>query len=145
MKDFVMRHELLTPLILMIVLTAIVWLYMYILRLGFMFKHKINPQDLATPHQKYAILPERINYPAYNLSNLFELPVLFYILCVLVIYLDISSQSILVYSWIFVIFRIFHSLIHCTYNTVKHRFVAYAMSSIALWLMLITVIGQVFL
>lgn len=136
-----LQHAVITPLLMMLLLTALVWMYMYILRLGYMFRHKIEPQQLVTPDKKYIILPERINFPAYNLSNLFELPILFYVLCLLVMFMGIQSIAVITFSWIFVIFRVLHSLVHCTYNRVTHRFLAYLIASIALWGMLITVIA----
>lgn len=138
-----MEHEILKPLIAMIFLTMLVWLYMYILRLTYMAKNKISPQAMATPEKKYTILPAHINYPAYNLSNLFELPIIFYVQCLLVLILDIQSETIMICSWIFVIFRIIHSFIHCSYNLVKHRFLAYAISSIALWIMSIILLDKI--
>ena len=35
-------------------------------------------------------------------------------------------------SWAFVGFRFLHSLIHCTYNDVNHRFTAYLLSCLVL-------------
>lgn len=137
-----LQHAVIIPLLMMLILTALVWMYMYILRLGYMFRHKIEPQQLVTPDKKYIVLPEKINFPAYNLSNLFELPVLFYVLCLLVMFMDIQSIAVITFSWIFVIFRVLHSLVHCTYNRVTHRFLAYLIASIALWGMLFTVIVQ---
>lgn len=137
-----LQHAVIIPLLMMLLLTALVWMYMYILRLGYMFRHKIEPEQLVTPDKKYIVLPEKINFPAYNLSNLFELPVLFYVLCLLVMFMDIQSIAVITFSWIFVIFRVLHSLVHCTYNRVTHRFLAYLIASIALWGMLFTVIVQ---
>ncbi|MFU8926631.1 MAPEG family protein [Acinetobacter puyangensis] len=140
-----MEHDILKPLMAMIFLTMAVWLYMYVLRLTYMIKHRVPPQALATPEQKYSVLPAYINYPAYNLSNLFELPVIFYGQCLLVLILDIQSEMIMICSWLFVIFRVIHSLVHCSYNHVKHRFLAYAISSIALWMMSILLLSKIIL
>lgn len=138
-----MEQDILKPFMAMIFLTMAIWLYMYILRLMYMIKHKVSPQALATPEKKYTILPPHINYPAYNLSNLFELPVIFYGQCLLILILDIQSEMIMICSWTFVIFRIIHSFIHCSYNLVKHRFLAYAISSIALWTMSVLLLNEI--
>ena len=37
----------------------------------------------------------------------------------------------------FVTFRVVHSLIHCGYNKVEHRFAAYMLAAIGLWVMVI--------
>jgi hypothetical protein len=68
--------------------------------------------------------------------NLLELPVLFYVVC-LMLYVSMGAWPIAVkLAWAYVFFRIVHSLIHLTYNRVIHRLGAFALSNaalIALW------------
>lgn len=121
----------------MLLLTAAVWFYMYYLRMQFLVQEKVDPEQVATTQQMLAIVPYRVNLPSENLINLFELPVLFYALC---IYLYITGQvspTYLVLAYCFFAFRVLHSVIHCTYNRVKHRFYTYAISAMALWVMVI--------
>jgi len=121
----------------MMFLTIAVWGYMYYLRLSFFVRQKIDPQSVATSHQLLSVVPDKINTPSDNLINLFELPVLFYAVCV---YLYVTRQvdSInLVLSYSFLVFRICHSVIHCTYNKVMHRFYLYVLSSFVLWIFII--------
>ena len=70
-----------------------------------------------------------------NLKNLFELPVLFYLAVLLSMVLLIQDPVLTVLAWVFAVSRVIHSLIHCTYNRVMHRFIAYAISCLALILM----------
>ena len=77
------------PFIGMMLLTMAVWLYMYTLRLTFLRREKIDPQLASTTRQMLDIVPTRVNLPSENLINLFELPVLFYALC---IYLYVTGQ-----------------------------------------------------
>lgn len=125
------------PFIGMMLLTMAVWLYMYTLRLTFLRREKIDPQLASTTRQMLDIVPTRVNLPSENLLNLFELPVLFYALC---IYLYVTGQvdaTYLVLAYGFFVFRVLHSVIHCTYNRVLHRFYAYSISSLALWVMIV--------
>lgn len=118
-------------------LTMSVWVYMYCLRLFFLKRENINPQSVSTTRQVLNIVPDKINNPSENLINLFELPLLFYALC---IYLYVTQQvdSVSLYmSFFFLLLRIGHSVIHCTYNKVIHRFVLYVLSSIILWVLII--------
>ena len=39
-------------------------------------------------------------------------------------------------AWSFVALRAVHSLIHCSYNRVMHRFVAYLLGGLCLWALL---------
>ena len=129
--------NLLMPFFGMMMLTLLVWLYMYSKRLGYMLANKIDAQQVATPEQMSELLPDRVNNPANNLKNLFELPVLFYVLC---IYLHITGEVDQLHVWsayVFFVGRAIHSVIHCTFNRVGLRFLAYLISALALWTMVV--------
>ena len=118
-------------------LTILVWTYMYYLRLSFFKREKVDPQSLATTREVIDIVPTKVNTPSENLINLFELPVLFYAAC---IYLYVTQQvdgTYLILAYCFLAFRVVHSVIHCTYNRVMHRFYFYVLSSFALWAFII--------
>src|SRR3546814_8133004 len=61
----------------MVVLTIIVWVRMYTMRVAQMKRERIHPQDVATSAQSAAKLTD--SRAADNFRNLFELPVLFYL------------------------------------------------------------------
>ena len=69
---------------------------------------------------------------ADNLKNLFELPVLFYVAALLSMVLMIQDPFLVQLAWGYVALRYVHSFVHCTYNRVMHRFMAYAASCIVL-------------
>lgn len=74
-----------------------------------------------------------------NFMNLLELPLLFYIGCLTAFVIGAESSRLLVLAWLYVLFRLVHSLIHVTYNRVPHRFAAFAASNavlVALWVAL---------
>lgn len=124
------------PLLAMMTLTAIVWLYMYVRRLYYIASHRIDPQSLRTPQTLQATLPEHVQQAANNLANLFEIPVLFYALCLLLIQLNIVDDALLWAAWVFVGLRALHSLVQCSINVVNIRFTLYVLSCGALWFML---------
>ena len=53
----------------------------------------------------------------------------------LLIHLGVRDSNYVVGAWIFVGFRVIHSLVHCSVNNIKLRFSAYCISTIALWWM----------
>jgi hypothetical protein len=121
----------------MMLLTIMVWVYMYVLRVSFIMREKVDPQDLATTREMIDAVPGRISTPSENLANLFELPVLYYAVC---IYIYITSQVdglYLVFAYSYLVLRVLHSIIHCTYNRVMQRFFIYMLSSLALWAIII--------
>jgi hypothetical protein len=130
------NHAIFIPMLVMMALTALVWFYMYARRIPAMFAVGKHAQIYASPGKIDELLPEEVNYSANNLKNLFELPVLFYALC---LYLFVIGSVDTVYmgaAWAFVAFRAAHSVVHCTKNVVKLRFYLYAVAAIALWFML---------
>jgi len=125
------------PFLGMLLLTLVVWVVMYVRRLAFLRVNRVDPQKLTTPERGAAIIPEQVSYPSYNLRNLFELPVVFYALC---LYLYVSGRVDDTYvfaAWLFLGSRIVHSLVHCTVNIVTLRFLAYAVGAITLWFMVV--------
>ena len=125
------------PLFATVLLTVLVWTYMYVRRIRFITKSEIRPADLAVPGALAQLSPPEVSNPSDNLKNLFEIPVLFYALC---LYLHATSQvdGLHVASgWVFFAFRALHSTVHCTFNRVMVRFYLYLVSCLAVWLMLV--------
>lgn len=122
---------LLLPLLFMVALTFAVWFRMYYLRLSEMQEKGIDPQAVATRSRGRDLLT-RSEAASDNLMNLFEMPVLFYLAIVLALILLIQDPVLVAFAWLYVILRVLHSAIHCTYNTVLHRFWLYFASCTAL-------------
>ncbi len=82
-------------------------------------------------------VPTDVRLPGRNFVNLFEMPVLFYVLCLAAYMTHTVSGTLLVLAWIYLALRIVHSLVHVTYNKIIHRFSVYASSSfllLAMWI-----------
>jgi len=124
----------LLPAVALVAVTAVVWVRLYVVRFREMRSRRIAPQSLATSRQAVEALQQTGS--ADNFKNLFEVPVLFYALCLAVAVSGADSSFLAVGSWVYVLLRAAHSAIHCTYNNVTHRFLVYASSTIllfALW------------
>ncbi|MBT8103634.1 MAG: MAPEG family protein [Gammaproteobacteria bacterium] len=132
-----MNNELiLQPMLGMMVLTAIVWFVMYTKRIPAMQKARMPVQTYTTPDKAAELLPDSVNYSAYNLKNLFELPVVFYALCLLLYVTQAVDMTYVIAAWLFFGFRVLHSFVHCTSNVVILRFYLYLAAALALWFML---------
>lgn len=130
------------PAIAMVALTIVVWLRMYFTRIGQMTRERIHPQAVATSAQAAARLTD--SAAADNFRNLFELPVLFYLAVIVAVQTVQVTALTLGLAWLFVILRIAHSAIHCTYNTVIHRFYVYVSGGTVLWILwIVLAIGVV--
>ena len=120
------------PFLVTILLTLIVWVYMYAKRVPFLQGNDVNLKEL-TPLELARMSPPDVANPSDNLKNLFEVPTLFY---VLVLFLYVTNQVDAVYvaaAWIFAAFRVLHSAVHCTVNIILLRFWLYAISTLAVW------------
>lgn len=129
MNEFLILY----PAIAMVVLTACVWVLMYIRRLAEMRKYKIKPKQLATRKMGAAKLKNVT--AADNFSNLLEVPVLHYIICLI---LYVTTEVTLVQhilAWSFVGIRVLHSVVHVSYNNVVHRWVLYMVSTLVVFVM----------
>ena len=124
------------PMLVLMGLTLIVWVYMYARRIPFITRSRLTPDQL-TPAELARLSPPAVSNPSDNLKNLFELPTVFYALA---LYLYAVGQVDGVYvalAWVFAGFRVLHSAVHCTVNIVLLRFWLYAISAVALWGMVV--------
>ena len=125
------------PFFATMLLTLIVWIYMYARRIRFITQNRLSSAELAKPGALAELSPPAVSNPSDNLKNLFEIPVLFYALA---LYLFVTQQVDEIYvaaGWIFVFFRALHSAVHCTFNLVILRFYLYLIATLAVWFMLL--------
>jgi hypothetical protein len=71
------------PFLALMILTLLVWTYMYVRRIGFIRRERIDARRLEIPGELARLTPAAVSNPSDNLKNLFELPVLFYALALL--------------------------------------------------------------
>lgn len=129
-----MQAGILLPAIALVLLTAIVWVRLYVERLREIRQRRVNPQSLATSAAAGQTL--RRVQASDNFRNLFEVPVLFYALCAVLAPTEYGySAFFVVGAWLYVALRYVHSFIHLTYNRVTHRFMVYALSTLVLFIL----------
>jgi hypothetical protein len=119
------------PCAAMVGLTAAVWIKLYADRLGEMRTRGIDPQEVSTARKATDVLVR--TQASDNFRNLFEVPVLFYVLCIALALNGGSTPGFVAGAWAYVGLRALHSLIHVSYNRVVHRFLAYVASTLLLF------------
>jgi len=126
------------PMFMMVLLTFIVGLVT--------MKYRFSVVISGTLHHNYFKLMEGQEVPEFFtrttrcFNNMFEVPVLFYVACLLYIVLGIDSLAGLIFAWLFVLMRYFQALVHLTYNRVLHRMLFFwfaFLSAMGLWLNLL--------
>ena len=125
------------PVFALMALTLLVWVFMYVRRIAFIRGQQIDPRQLEIPGELARLSPAAVSNPSDNLKNLFELPVLFYALALVLFVTNRVDTTYLAAAWVFVLFRAAHSVVHCTFNRVMVRFSCYLVASLALWFMVL--------
>lgn len=137
------QTEIFLPFVGTMLLTIVVWFYMYARRIPFIMRSKLKPEQLVAS-ELVRLSPPKVANPSDNLKNLFELPAIFYAV-VLYLYATQGVDAVhLAAAWVFFAFRVLHSAVHCTFNFVPLRFWLYALSALALWLMVLRIAWSVF-
>jgi hypothetical protein len=121
-EDKDMAHpEFLHPAAALVLLTFIVMFAMLKERIAEFKERRIHPQSAPSSSQLSAVLKNTKG--ADNYKNLFEMPVLFYVLCVILMLTSKNLPPALLYmAWGYVALRYWHSFVHVGYNKVMTRF-----------------------
>ena len=125
---------ILTPVLVLVTWTLIIWIWMYAVRIPAMNAAKIDPQSARHPGS-LDVLPSSVRQVADNYNHLMEQPTIFYAL-VFYIYMAGSADWLAIdLAWTYVALRVIHSLIQCTTNRVTLRFTVFALSTLVLMIL----------
>jgi hypothetical protein len=121
---------LLQPVVALVVLTAVVFLLMVAYRNVAVVR---GAASLRYFQSFTADKPaEWVERPARAYMNLLEIPVLFYVVCLLMLTTGRFDSVQVSLAWIFVIARYVHAFIHIGFNYVPLRFAAFLAGTVTL-------------
>src|SRR6188474_3001159 len=92
------------PFIGVMLLTLVVWTYMYARRIPFIVRSKLTPEQL-TPQELARLSPPQVANPSDNLKNLFELPTIFYAVILYLVATNRVDATYVAAAWGFFLFR----------------------------------------
>src|SRR4029078_4836502 len=124
--------EFLTPVLVLVAWTFVMWFWLYATRLPAMTKAGIDPQDAAHPGAVAHRIPSRVRSVADNYNHLHEQPTVFYALMFFAALTGGADPLSLTLAWAYVALRVVHSLIQATVNRVMWRFSVFSLGSIVL-------------
>ena len=127
-------HSILTPVLALVVLSLVVWVWMYATRIPAMQRADIQPQDVKFPADLLK-LPDGARQVADNYNHLMEQPTIFYALVFYIFLVGHTDQLHIYIAWGYVLLRVVHTLIQCTVNIVNLRFSVFALSTLLLMVM----------
>jgi len=126
---------MLYPMFMMVMLTLIVFLITFRVRTGSVQRGEVSIKYYSVFQGEN--IPEIVHKTSRHFSNLFEMPMLFYVAGLLYLTLEQSSSFAIYCAWAYVVLRIIHTCIHLGYNNVLHRLIAFGLSNaciLALWI-----------
>ena len=114
---------LIRPVVALVALTAIVALTMGVYRNVAVIRGAASVRYFRT--YTADIPAEWVERPARAYMNLLELPVLFYVVCLLMLATGRFDSVQVSLAWVFVVARYVHAFIHIAFNYVPLRFAAF--------------------
>lgn len=149
-SEFVANYQgellaFLTPVLLLVCWTLIMWLWMYATRIPAMTKAKIDPDDARHPGTYADRLPANVRAVADNYNHLHEQPTIFYALMVFAALTGGADGLLLNLAYGYVGIRVLHSLVQVLSPKVMLRFLAFSAGTIVLFVMAVKEVIRVFL
>lgn len=129
MYEVQLETIMLIPMYLIVFFTIMSLLTMVIVRSKAVLAKEI-PISFFEAKQKDTniTIPKKIIILDNHFKNLLELPVLFYVACVVTVLQGDINEVLVILAWLFLLFRLGHSVIHLTYNNVTHRLIVFLLS-----------------
>lgn len=127
------QNLIVLPVLAQVLLTLVVLVLMGPARARSMRANRQRLEDMSLAADKD--WDEQARKVSNNFKNQFELPVLFYVVCLFALATRMVDMAFFALAWVFVLSRIAHSAIHIGPNVVAWRGTAYLVGFAALILM----------
>jgi hypothetical protein len=123
---------LVLPLVLHVLLVAYIGQKMLRSRIKSVTSGKTKISDIAVDDDAW---PRKVKQIGNNFDNQFQVPMLWYACVALVVALGLGDFVFVALSWMFLVLRFVHSMIHIGSNDVPTRMRVFLMSFVALFAM----------
>ncbi|MBT5331640.1 MAG: hypothetical protein HOL48_07660 [Porticoccaceae bacterium] len=134
---------ILYPIFSLLALTLFVMLRTFMMRVKAVKSGEISHKYYRLYNQGTEPAVQQAN--TRHLTNLMEVPPLFYITCILIYVTGINSLVLLICAWLFVLSRFIHSYVHLGKNRLKSRYKVFFASVtilVVMWAICLTKIVQ---
>ena len=129
-----MLTNILVPALGLILLTFVIGLIHTIASVNLMGKGK-DWEESGIPIEPYKDAPLHLKIIKNNISNIFEFSVIFYFLIGAIVFIEIESTFLLICAWLYLLFRVTHSIVHICFNNTAARGAIWIFSQTALLLL----------
>jgi len=130
--------DILQPVVALLAWTMVMWVWMYATRIPAMLKAGLDANGMVgtTGASLRAQLPDNVSWKADNYNHLHEAPTLFYAVAIVLAVIGHGDGMNALIAWIYVGLRVAHSVVQATVNRVVIRFALFALSSLALMVLI---------
>ncbi len=128
--------DILAPVVVLLAWTMVMWLWMYAVRLPALTAAGLKPDDARNVTALDEALPAKAQWKAHNYNHLHEAPTVFYAAAIVLAVIGHGNGMNALIAWAYVALRIAHSIVQATINKVALRFALYALSSLALMVLI---------
>ena len=111
--------------------SLLLMLFMFLQRVRYIKSGKVDARFFKTYHDTKEV-PKELLATARNYSNQFEVPVMFYALCIFHITLSKVTPIAVNLAWFFVLTRLLHSFIHISSNKIMYRLGSFTLGLLAI-------------
>ncbi len=127
------------PMVAMVFYMVAVAVTMFFLRVRSVARREVSAKYYKTHDAREGLPPEFIVRIGRHYDNLFQVPVLFLITCIVSLLLGLNGWVTIALAWAFVASRMLHTIIHLGRNHVLKRAIAFAagwLIIVALWIII---------
>jgi hypothetical protein len=146
-----MNSAILGPVVALAAWTMIIWIWMYATRLPAMGRAGIDAKNMigssggGLRSELIAKGEERASWVADNYNHLHEAPTVFYAVAIVLAMIGQGDNLNATIAWAYVALRIAHSLLQILSNRVIIRFMLFALSTLALIMLVVHAVMAVFI
>jgi hypothetical protein len=146
-----MNSAILQPVVALAAWTMIIWIWMYATRLPAMGRAGIDAKNMVGSsggglrNDLIAKGEERASWVADNYNHLHEAPTVFYAVSLVLAMIGQGDNLNATIAWVYVGLRVAHSLLQIFSNRVIVRFALFALSTVALMMLVTHAAMSVFL
>ncbi|MEX0735131.1 MAG: MAPEG family protein [Steroidobacteraceae bacterium] len=119
------RNLIFAPVLAQVLLTLLIYVHLIRVKIRAIKAGQVNKERRALHEDAW---PDSVLQINNNIRNQFEIPVLFYVVCIVLWALEAVGIVALVAAWLFAASRIVHAYIHLTSNYLPNRRRAFTVS-----------------
>ena len=126
---------ILVPVVALVAWTLVIMAWMAITRFAAFKKMGITLWNIPAGSRGVNLegkAPDEAQWKSHNYTHLLEQPTIFYAIVITLALMGMDQPINVWLAWGYVVLRMVHSLIQCTVNTVRYRFMIFSLASLCL-------------